>query len=282
MSEQKKSRKKKSLADYKEQAKIIKPFADFPIDLRKKLSKSDKAKITKYYNAVDSLTARTSYAYKPRNKKRLKLAQQFSHTDPAHKHLPHLKVAFIPVPEENARPVIGFTDKGMRIKSFHVTSHFLPFNRRKLLKNPRAHVEETIKIDPEANAFTVRCGNFEINSPKPRWEIAKYVNDLITDSRYSTPGTEHYAGDWLVGLTSHQFKNQETEDTYVRVKQRASRKLKREHSKRAAARRKTKIQEKETADKAAREKELLKAQKEIARLKKQNRLLSAKAGKAKK
>jgi hypothetical protein len=51
--------------------KAIRPFIDFNYDLRKPLSKYQKAKIKTYYDEIDQLTARPNKVYRPRKKENL-------------------------------------------------------------------------------------------------------------------------------------------------------------------------------------------------------------------
>ena len=59
-----------------ERYKAIKPFVTFKLDLRKKLTKSEKAKIRRYYNQLADKDTRFTQKYQPRNIKNVKVAQK--------------------------------------------------------------------------------------------------------------------------------------------------------------------------------------------------------------
>jgi hypothetical protein len=114
--------------------KAIRPFIDFNYDLRKPLSKYQKAKIKTYYDEIDQLTARPYHAYRPRKSERLKKAQQFAQHE---KQLKGLKVAFIPT-NGIEKPKITFNKAGDLIaETKHVRTEFIPFDPELLIDSPR-------------------------------------------------------------------------------------------------------------------------------------------------
>ena len=187
----------------------IKQFVDFDFDLKKPLSEYQKAKIRKYHHEIDALTARPYHAYKSKDKKRLHRAQEFAQHE---KRLPGLKVAFIPTDGEH-RPKIRVSKSGeITATTEHVITRGLELDTFELLENPVAHVNAVIAEHPDAKAFTVKAGRFEIPQPHSRATIANYVARLTTE--YHAGKGNHYHANWLHGLSSHQFKNQSGFDDY--------------------------------------------------------------------
>ena len=193
--------------------KQIRKFVDFDFDLRKPLTKYQKAKIRKYHHEIDALTARPYHAYRPRDKKRLARAQEFAQHE---KRLPGLKVAFIPTDGEN-RPRIRINKAGEIIsETDHVTTRGLELDTFELIEDPIAHVEAVIATDPDAKSFTVRAGRYEIPQPHDRATIARYVARLANE--YGKDKGNHFHGNWMHGLNSHHFKKQASFDEYNKLK----------------------------------------------------------------
>jgi len=193
--------------------KQIRKFVDFDFDLRKPLSKYQKAKIKKYHHEIDALPSRPYHAYRSKDKKRLQRAQEFAQHE---KRLPGLKVAFIPTDGEH-RPKIRVNKKGeITATTDHVITRGLELDTFELLENPVEHVNAVIAGHPDAKSFTVKAGRFEIPQPHSRATIANYVARLT--ARYYAGAGHHYHGNWLHGLSSHQFKNQADFNDYNKTK----------------------------------------------------------------
>lgn len=203
--------------------KAIRKYINFDYDLRKPLSNYQKRKIKQYHDEIDALTARPNQVYRPKDKGRLRKAQQFAQHE---KYLPGLDVAFIPT-DGKTKAKIRFDKSGDIVAvSDHVITRGLELETDKLLIDPIAHVNEVIKRDPHAKQFTVKAGRYEIPVPVTRATVANYVARLT--ARYSDEGANNYHGNWLHGLNSHTFKNQATFDEYQMAKNAAKRELQRE------------------------------------------------------
>ena len=200
--------------------KDIRSFVDFDFDLRKPLTRYQKSKIRTYHKEIDALTARPYYDYRPRDKDRLKKAQEFAQHE---KSLPGLKVAFIPT-NGIEKPRISFNKKGeLTASTRHVTTNLIQFDKRKLITDPIAHVNQVIKRDKRAKRFTILAGKYEIPNSYSRGVIANQVAKLT--ERYKSEDKNNYFGNWMHGLASHHFKQQADFNEYRAAKMKSKMKL---------------------------------------------------------
>ena len=203
----------------------IKSFVNFDINLVKPLTKYQKAKIKKYYDAVDALTARPFQVYRPRRKDHLKAAQAYSQQT---NNLPGLKVAFVPTPGKKVK--VKFSRRGeIVIESDNVKTRNIQFDIDKLLADPENHVKDKIK-NREENSFTIRAGDHEISIGFTKATLPGYISNLT--KQYTEGGEKfkgyNHAARWLNGVNAHEFKAQEDFFDYLREKGKAKDKLKRE------------------------------------------------------
>lgn len=192
----------------KRRLKEIRPFVNFNYDLRKPLTASQKRKIKKYHDEIKALTARPFQVFRPRSARHLLQAQEFAQHE---KHLPGLKVAFIPTDGSN-KVQLSFTKKGVIGHTQHVASKFVRLSVSKLLSDPEGHVASRIAPYPQSTQFTIRAGKYEIPQSYARYSIPNAVARLT--AKYNNEGDNHYFGHWLHGLTAHTFKNQAGEKEY--------------------------------------------------------------------
>jgi hypothetical protein len=201
--------------------KAIRPFVDFNFDLRKPLTPYQKAKVREYFNEIDALTARPYYAYRPKSKDKLEKAQQFAQHE---KRLPGLKVAFVPT-ADYLKPKIKFDKRGnISVDTQYVHTTGLRLNKRKLLKNAKKHVEDVIREAPDAQRFTILAGKYEINKTFSRTRIGEGVAFYV--EKYGEDKGNHYFGNWLHGLSAHQFKEQADIAEYSKARDKARNKHK--------------------------------------------------------
>jgi len=201
-----------------ERLKKIRRFVDFDYDLRKPLTKSQRAKVRRYYEEISALTNRPYQVFKSRNKKNLRDAQIYANNG---RNLPGLTVAFIPTDGKN-RVKLTFRKKGVIAKTKHVTATVIYLDTDELLVDPVAHVNDLIKNHP-AEQFTVRADVYEIPSPYMRSTIgdavARYVN-RYGEANGLTPDDNHYYAHWLHGLNAYTFQDQGDLNEYLLEKQR--------------------------------------------------------------
>lgn len=208
---------------YSQRLKDIRPFINFNYDLRKPLTAHQKRRINEYYNEIQALTHRPYQVYKPRRKDHLKTAQKFAQHE---KKLPGLKVAFIPT-NGDEKTKIEFTKKGQLIaKTKHVRTEHIDLDEDALLEDAFAHVNKRIKKYKSAKRFTILAGKYEIPRTYSREKIAEGVNHFV--AKYSDDTANNYFGNWLHGLAAHHFKEQAELDEYMKAKDAARAKVKRE------------------------------------------------------
>lgn len=221
----------------------IRPYVNFDYDLRKPLTPAAERKILKYWRVIDSLKARNHIVYRPRNRKNLLPAQQFAQHE---EFLPGIKAAFIPVADpETAELKIG-RGKQLRFKVRErgIERESLPFNPRKLVRDPERHIAETLAQEPTATHFAVQAGKYEISAALTRERVAPRVLQLM--ERYSEGGKDfkryrnssNHWKEWMHGLNVYRFPDQEDPGVFMQRKKEAGRQLKkrRRKAKRAAKR----------------------------------------------
>lgn len=246
--------------------KDIRSFVDFDYDLRQPLTRYQKAKIKRYYDEIDSLTAVPHQTYRPRTKKHLKAAQRFSGQQ---SELRGLKVAF--VPNNGKRVKIQFDQSGeMRVKSKHVETSFIEFDELALIDNPTEYTKQLLENRTEKQ-FTVSVGDGrEIPKAYTKNTLPEYIGFLttkygsqLTDDRNDAEDileqlendeiaenereelkrelpNNHYLN-WLSGINAHAFTNQDNFDDYFVAKQNAKEALqKKRKAKKKAIKRKYK------------------------------------------
>lgn len=200
--------------------KAIRPYVNFDFDLRSELTTHQKRKIKQYFDEIDALTARPYQVYKPKTKQRLKKAQEFAQHE---KHLPGLKVAFIPNNGKD-RAKIRFNKAGDIVATTdHISTRVLSLDTAELIKDPIGHINKVIKKDPSAKRFTALCGRYEIPVSQSRATIGRFVANLT--AKYSSEDANNFHGNWLHGIAAHHFTNQADYTDYMREKQASKRKV---------------------------------------------------------
>lgn len=217
---------KKSNELYVQKIKAIRPYVNFDWNLNevKKygLSPADKREITRYFKAINKLTARPFHAYRPRDNKNLNTATNYAHPDVK---LKGLTTAFIPT-DGKAGTRVSISKKGeLKVKSKYVEQHYIPLNKKSLAKDAEKHVKDEIKKYPSANNFLIRCGAYEIQQPAGRHNVGKRVSDLT--KQYGDKKENNYFENWLHGLTANKFSNQKSMKEYLIAKSKAKKDLKR-------------------------------------------------------
>ncbi len=201
--------------------KAIRKYVNFDYDLRKPLSKYQKSKIKKYFDAMEALTARPNQVYRPRSKKHLKTAQRYSQHPEG---LPAFKVAF--VPNSGTREKIAFHKDGTMVlrSSEHITREVITWNMDDFLNDPYLTVEQAIE-DSDGRAFSALCGEFErttVSSNKKLTPetIAKLASRYSADNGISEDANNHHKN-WLFGIAAYKFDNQADFGEYSKEKNKA-------------------------------------------------------------
>jgi len=204
-----------------QQLKAMRAYVDFDYDLRKPLSPQSKAKIGKYYKALQDYVSEVPNGikeFRPRSRQHLKTAQAAAGMD---SRLKQFKVAFIPLPERGDAK-IKFNKKGqMRIVSKHTTTSFIPLNPEKLaVDDPLPYIQKKLSSNKYPR-YTVNYG--EYTSPVMSADFAAEHIAKLT-GKYSVPQANNYFANWLTGAWGLNFRNQDDAIAYNVAKNAASKK----------------------------------------------------------
>lgn len=228
----KKNTTQKSAQQYKKMYKALKPYIDYPLDLRKPLTKGNKTVITKYFKELQRVTDHKPYSiqvYRSKNKTKLKKVQELGGQNT---RLNKFKVAF--VPKTSPHQKIRFNKKGEAYtKGVYVKATFIPLDPLLLAtENAEDYVNATI-ADRTENSFSIQAGDYEISGTFSKNRVAGQVNKLCM--QYSDESKNNYYGNWLGGLFANEFSNQASLDEYREAKRQAQikkdRSIKRRESK---------------------------------------------------
>lgn len=212
---------------HSQRLKSIRPFVDFDYDLRRPLTKYAKSKIKKYFDIVDNLTSHPTYLYRPRNKDRLRIAQEYGGG-----HDKHIKVAFIPTADE--KPKLLFNKSGMVVREKYITTRFGEFDIDALIQDHKKEVRRVTKKFRKAKRFKIAAGPHMIENTYSASIIPDEVDDLM--QKYKNEEANNYFGNWMRGLYAFEFQNQLDKDSAERIRDREKAKIKKAREK---ARRKT-------------------------------------------
>jgi hypothetical protein len=214
----KKSSTQKSAAQYKKMYKELKPYINFPLDLRKPLTRGQKTVITKYFTELQRLTNNKPYdvqIYRSKNKNKLKKVQELGGQDT---HLTKFKVAF--VPKTSPQQKIRFNKSGEAYtKGVYVKATFIPLDAEILATDSAIDYVNSVIEKRSENSFSIQAGDYEINGTFSKNRVASEVNKLCM--RYSNQDSNNYFGNWLGGLFANEFENQSDLDSYRESKRNA-------------------------------------------------------------
>lgn len=214
---------------FKQQVKEMRPFLRElkKLDLRHKPTSSQKGRVTKAWKDYQALTTRPTKVYKPKDKKRLKLAQAYGHRE---KGRTKFDVAFIPVADPNAK--LRFKKDRVEIRSKYVTETVLYFNMRNLTENSKGEIARVLNKDKKAKQFVILAGDYLYNGGLARSLVEGRILELM--ARYSPGGTEykssgnnHYKN-WLFGLMAYEATNQDSINDYRKTYNSKARDIKKE------------------------------------------------------
>jgi hypothetical protein len=213
----------------KEKVKVLRQYADFArgIDLRKKLSGKQLRKIEDAFSEYTDLTSRPHKVIRARNSNNLKALQAFSQ----HSGETKFKVAFVPTADIDAR--VSVRSGKVVIRNKYVIQRFSPFNMRELATNPNAEITRAIKAHPKARRFIIKTGEYYYNGPMPENKVMDTLLEFM--QRYSPGGkpyerrgeNSHYQN-WMIGLETYEYANQDDLDEYVMTRERQRRAVLRE------------------------------------------------------
>jgi hypothetical protein len=208
----------------KEKAKVLRRYTDFAnkIDLRKELTDKQLRKIESAFSEYTDLTSRPHKIIRPRSKRNLKALQDFSQ----HGGETKFKVAFVPTADMSAR--VSVQGGKVVIRNKYVTQRFSAFNMRSLATDPKAEIARAIAAHPKARRFIIKTGEYYYNGPMPKEKVEQTLLDFM--QRYSPGGRGYerrgpnsFYENWMIGLETYEYANQDDLDEYVTIRERQKR-----------------------------------------------------------
>lgn len=221
----------KLAVDYSKMVQAIRPYtagfeASDGYDARRvnEWNSAQKASVTRYFKLVKSLSAKSTYIFRPRKKSNLIAARKATGVNDYKK----LKVAIFQIP--SAKSKVKITVK----KSGQVSINVKKIHRDILLFEDYGIPINNIIIDPldatdiilnetagQYNYYTIIAGEFEVGfweskskgipkflfPDKIRKEIIKLVNAYNSDKFNPDDKNSSYYGNWLRGLTGYRFSD---------------------------------------------------------------------------
>lgn len=202
---------------------VVKGFeASDGYDLRSvdSFTKSQKARIRKYYDYVHQLEAQEKIIVRPRSKTNLKKLQEAFHGDIPSRQF---KAAFVPYTTPKGlpgakphHPKISYLAEGIAIDAGAYQRLFVPFNKKALVKNAEREIERVMSAMDGAELFFVQTGEFQtLNGTYAEdltRKVVKYMNQY--DGVKALPRSSGNAGDapeshhwkyWLNGVVGYLF-----------------------------------------------------------------------------
>lgn len=213
----------------KEKAKVLRRYTTFArsIDLRKKISGKQLRKIEAAFSEYTDLTSRPHKVVRARNKKNLAALQGFSQ----HQSERVFNVAFVPTADIDAK--ISVRNGKVFIRNKFVTQRFSAFDMSALASDPHGEIDRAIKMHPKARRFIIKTGEYYYNGPMPEKRVKTTLLEFM--QRYSPGGkayeqrgpNSHYQN-WMIGLETYEYANQDDLDEYVMAREKQRRAVLRE------------------------------------------------------
>lgn len=200
----------------KEKAKVLRRYTSYAkdIDLRKPLTDTQLRRIELLFSEYTDLTSRPHKIVRSRKKKNLEILQQFSQ----HETKGFFKVAFVPTADIDAK--IAVRNNDVIIRNKYVIQKFSYFDMAALVANPEKEIDRAFKRHPRAKSFIVKTGEYYYNGPMPRAKCEKTL--MMFMARYSPGGIPYekrgpksHFKNWLIGLETYEYTNQDDLDEYV-------------------------------------------------------------------
>jgi len=207
-------------SDYSKKLKAIRPFINFNYDLRKQLTKSDKAKITKYFNLVKKYKQNSHHVYYPRNIKNKDIALKYA----GQKKDRNLKAVFIP-----GKGHIRIKVKNGRLQTYstYVHSDFYPLDPLQLIKDPDKAINRILEKRPDVEYWGIvtERGDGSIDTlgeVSHKKFILRQIKRLA--AKYGDQDMNNFMGNWLHGLQAMEFTEQADAQSFKRAKKKAKKK----------------------------------------------------------
>lgn len=194
---------------YANKLRAIRPYVDFNYDLRHELHSSQKAKINKYFGEISKLQLRETQIYRSRDKKRLRVVQQFAQHDI--KKYPAITVAFIPNNGQKMR--IRFNAHGEVVGEIYggkIRQINIVLDPVRLINEGEEYLDHVIDNAPKMDQYVPQAGEFETHQSLARPFITSAVLRLMNkyDSTHFDvkDKNSHHFANWLHGITGYKAK----------------------------------------------------------------------------
>lgn len=225
-------------SNYRAWTKAIRPYtrgfsASDGYDLRKvsEWSNYRKRQIREYYELIKGLSAKSTYIYRPRNKKNLQAVKKATGTE----DYPRLKVGIIQVPTEYdiktetpvpVKPKIKISKKGrvsVKVKGTVrdiITLEDLGYSSLDVAYEPEQFIDDFLKeYGDDYNQYTILAGEYEAGrgqgvpafykSHRLKNEFFKLLEKYDADKDGCNPNDKnsHFYGNWFRGFVGYHFEN---------------------------------------------------------------------------
>jgi len=205
------------------QAKEMRPYLKSmnKIDLRRKLTPSQKGLITRAHNDFMELTARPHKIYRPKSKSKLRKVQNYSNHE---KGKTNFDVAFVPTPDPKARVTVN--ENYLTIVSNGVREKTVFFNQSDLMNNPDKEIARAMRYHNDAKTFIIMAGKYEFNGTLDKVQTPEYIKFFMT--KYGDETANNYYQNWMHGLKAYYYSDITKIQEYQERKRKEKTKMKRQ------------------------------------------------------
>ena len=172
------------------------------VDLRKTLSSQQISAIRRAHNEFKELTVRPHKIYRPKSKKKLRMAQQLADHDNTKAKF---DVVFIDTPDPKAK--IKVKDNVLEIVSFGVKEGRIWFDMEALTENYEQEIERAMQTHPYARGYVIKAGKHEFNGVLDFEDTIEELKELAYS--YDDPTKNNFYGNWMTGVKTFQYENWE-------------------------------------------------------------------------
>lgn len=213
----------------KEKAKVLRRYAGWAdnLDLRGDLTGAQLRKVENAFAEYTELTSRPHKVVRSRKRENLKALQDFSQHTGDNK----FKVAFVPTADIEAR--VSVRNGIVTIRNKFVTQRFSAFNMRLLASEPDAEIERAMSKHRKAERFIIKTGEYHYNGPMPRKKVKEKLLEFMQryapgGSGYERRGENSHYENWMIGLETYAYANQDDLDEYIITREKQKREKLRE------------------------------------------------------
>lgn len=171
------------------------------IDLRKKLTGREIAKVKKAFIDYTELTARPHKVYRSKSNKKLKTAQKFARHD---KGGAKFDVAFIPTGDIDAKVIVK--EDRIELHGKYVKEIIVYFDPRNLVLDSRKELDRVLSQHKDTEHFILMAGKYDYNGPIDRENLMPEIAKIQLKYGHDRESGGFY-GDWLLGMTGIKYSS---------------------------------------------------------------------------